>query len=57
MERVLAEIGKARVDALLVTTDPLLFAARGKILASAEAIQLPAIYGLREYAEGGGLVS
>jgi putative ABC transport system substrate-binding protein len=54
---VFAEIGRSRVDALLVTSDPVLFAVRAKIRANAETMHLPAIYGLREYVEGGGLMS
>jgi len=40
-----------------VTTDPLLFAVRDGILASDAATGLPAMYGLREYPDAGGLVS
>ena len=48
---------KARFDALLVTTDPLLFAVRDGILASVAATGLPAMFGLREYPDAVGLVS
>jgi len=56
-DRAFAEIGKASLHGLLVTTDPLLFVLRAKILVSVATMHLPAMYGLREFPDGGGLLS
>jgi putative ABC transport system substrate-binding protein len=46
-----------RVDALLVTTDPIFESQRHRIVALAAHHAVPAIYALREYAVAGGLMS
>ena len=56
-DRAFTEIQQAHVQALLVTTDPLLFVHRTRILAAVATMRLPAMYGLREFVDGGGLVS
>jgi ABC-type uncharacterized transport system substrate-binding protein len=48
---------KGRVDALYVATDPLIFGSRLRINALAQDQRLPTIYGSREYADAGGLMS
>jgi putative tryptophan/tyrosine transport system substrate-binding protein len=48
---------KDRADALYVATDPLIFSNRIKINAMAQTQQLPTIYGSREYADAGALMS
>ena len=48
---------KDRADALYVTTDPLIFSNRIRINAMAQTQQLPTIYGSREYADAGALMS
>jgi putative ABC transport system substrate-binding protein len=48
---------KERVDALLVGSDPMLFAQRGRIVDLAAKTRLPAIYEWREFSETGGLMS
>lgn len=46
-----------RVDALLVTTDPIFESQRHRIVALAAQHAVPTIYALREYAVAGGLMS
>jgi putative ABC transport system substrate-binding protein len=48
---------RERVDALLVTTDPIFESQRHRILALAAYHAVPTIYALREYAMAGGLMS
>jgi putative ABC transport system substrate-binding protein len=48
---------KDHADALYVATDPLIFSNRIKINAMAQIQQLPTIYGSREYADAGALMS
>jgi putative tryptophan/tyrosine transport system substrate-binding protein len=48
---------RERVDALLVTTDPVFESRRGRIVALAAHYAIPAIYALREYALAGGLMT
>ena len=48
---------KSRADALYVATDPLLFTNRIRINTLAQGVQLPTIYGSREYIDAGGLMS
>jgi putative ABC transport system substrate-binding protein len=48
---------KGRVDAVYVATDPLIFNNRVRINAMAKAERLATIYGGREYADAGGLMS
>jgi putative ABC transport system substrate-binding protein len=46
-----------KVDALLVTTDPIFESQRDRIIALAAHHAIPAIYALREYAVAGGLMT
>ena len=46
-----------RADGLIVVTDPLTWVRRPQIMALAAKARLPAVYELREYVIGGGLVS
>lgn len=48
---------KGRVDALDVVPDPLVQSQRNRITATALTARLPAIYGTREFADAGGLIS
>jgi putative ABC transport system substrate-binding protein len=48
---------RERVDALLVTTDPVFESQRDRIVALAANYAMPAIYALREYAVAGGLMT
>jgi ABC-type uncharacterized transport system substrate-binding protein len=48
---------RERVDALLVTTDPIFESQRHRIVALAAQYAVPTIYALREYAVAGGLMS
>jgi putative tryptophan/tyrosine transport system substrate-binding protein len=47
----------ARVQALIVLTDAVLYSQRGRIVALAAANRLPAMYFFREFVQEGGLVS
>jgi ABC-type uncharacterized transport system substrate-binding protein len=53
----LAAAAKAGVAGLLTLEDPLLLSARREIAARAIAVRLPVLYGAREFAEAGGLIS
>jgi ABC-type uncharacterized transport system substrate-binding protein len=56
-DRAFSMIIRGRVEALLVTTDPM-FAAQGTRLATLAARnRLPAMYGLRRHVEAGGLIA
>ena len=55
--RAFATLGGARVDALLVPGDTLLFTERQRVTALAREHRLPGIYSLREFTEAGGLMS
>jgi putative tryptophan/tyrosine transport system substrate-binding protein len=52
-----AAMAEQHLEALLVGTDPLLVNRRGEVLALAAHLGVPAIYGFREFAESGGLIS
>jgi ABC-type uncharacterized transport system substrate-binding protein len=52
-----AAMGSARVEALLVVADPILFAQRERIVDLAAQHGLPGIFEWREFAEAGGLLS
>jgi putative ABC transport system substrate-binding protein len=47
----------AAADALIVFDDPMLWSNRARIVALAAARKIPAMYGLREFADEGGLMS
>jgi putative ABC transport system substrate-binding protein len=56
-ERVFAEIAKERRQAFLVLADPVTFFHRGFLAELGVRHGIPTAYGLREYAEAGGLMS
>ena len=56
-ESVLAAASRIRADALLTLSDPLTIAHRAQILDFAAKNRLPAMYGLKDFAEAGGLIS
>jgi len=56
-DAVAAAIGGAGVEALLVGDGPTLNSARADIVAIVARLRLPAMYGFREFAEAGGLMS
>ena len=57
LDQALADVAKARVDALFVVSDPVLGFERKRIIDFATAQKLPGIYFWREFAEIGGLAS
>ena len=50
-------MGQERADALLVLADPMFFQQRARLANLAEKNRLPAMYGLREHVEAGGLMT
>jgi putative ABC transport system substrate-binding protein len=50
-------LANQRVEALVVSTDPLFTASRDRLAALASRYAIPAIYGRREFVAAGGLVS
>jgi putative tryptophan/tyrosine transport system substrate-binding protein len=57
LDVVAAAIGRARVQALFVSDGPTLNSARAEITAMVARLRLPAMYGFREFADAGGLMS
>ena len=57
LEAVAAVIGRANVGALFVGDGPTLNYARHAIAAMVASLRLPAMYGFREFADAGGLMS
>jgi putative tryptophan/tyrosine transport system substrate-binding protein len=57
LEGAFARIAAGRVQAVLVLADPMTFVHRRRVTELAARHRLPAVYGLREYAEAGGLMS
>ena len=57
LSAALDRIKQSRPDALVNLNDPFLFTARKRVVDSVEAMRVPAIYGYREYADEGGLIS
>jgi len=57
LEGLFAVMIAEHADALVVTDDPLAFTHRAKITDLANRHHLPAMYGLKEFAEGGGLMA
>jgi putative ABC transport system substrate-binding protein len=57
LDAVAAAIGRANVGALFVGDGPTLNSARAEIAAMVARLRLPAMYGLREFADAGGLMS
>jgi putative ABC transport system substrate-binding protein len=52
-----AAMGRERVEALLVVSDPMLFVQRERLVALAAKHRLPGIFEWREFVEAGGLLS
>jgi putative ABC transport system substrate-binding protein len=57
LDAAFQRLAQERVDALLITTDPIFESQRDQIVALAAHHAVPAIYALREYASAGGLMS
>jgi putative ABC transport system substrate-binding protein len=57
LDEAFASLGKIGADALVVPAEPFFDSQRDRIVALAARHALPAIYGLREYAVAGGLMS
>ena len=56
-EAAFAALVKQRVDGVLVLPDPVIFGPRNQLVRLAANNRLPAMYGLREFPEAGGLMS
>jgi ABC-type uncharacterized transport system substrate-binding protein len=56
-EGAFAAMVRERTDAVLVAQDPLFLSARSRVVSLATRHRLPTVYGNREYAEVGGLMS
>jgi len=52
-----ATIGRAGVEALFIGDGPTILSARADIIAMVARLRLPAMYGFREFADAGGLMS
>jgi putative ABC transport system substrate-binding protein len=57
LEAVFAQAASDGMQGLFVNQNPFFFARRAKVAALAASARLPAIYGYREFAEDGGLIS
>jgi ABC-type uncharacterized transport system substrate-binding protein len=57
LQKALNKIAQSAPDILLVLNDPFMFTYRKFIVDTAAHLRLPAVYGYREYAEDGGLIS
>jgi putative ABC transport system substrate-binding protein len=57
IDRAFDELASLRVDALIVTADPLFNNRRGQVVSLATGLALPAIYQWREFVLAGGLMS
>jgi putative tryptophan/tyrosine transport system substrate-binding protein len=57
LDGVAAAIGRANVGALFVGDGPTLMSARAEIVAMVARLRIPAMYGFREFADAGGLMS
>ena len=57
LQKALNKIAQSAPDILLVLNDPFMFTYRKFIVDTAAQLRLPAVYGYREYAEDGGLIS
>jgi putative tryptophan/tyrosine transport system substrate-binding protein len=57
IERAFQAAKAERADALIVFDDPVLWSHRGPIVALAAALQIPAMYGYRDFVGEGGLMS
>ena len=52
-----ASLAQSNADALVVTAEPFINSRRQQIVALAAGHAVPAIYGIREYSDAGGLIS
>jgi putative ABC transport system substrate-binding protein len=57
LDRVFAQAAREGMQALFVSQSPLFNSHRAEVAALAVRVRLPAIYGFREFAEAGGLMS
>jgi putative ABC transport system substrate-binding protein len=57
LDQALNAIVQSAVQMLLVLNDPFIFTHRKRIVESAAKSRLPAVYGFREFADDGGLIS
>jgi ABC-type uncharacterized transport system substrate-binding protein len=57
LDSIFPALARDGVDAVIVLRDAMFFAERRRIAASAVALQLPVIYGIREHVDDGGLIS
>jgi putative ABC transport system substrate-binding protein len=57
LDRAFAAITRERVDALLVLADPILALHQAQIVDFAQKSRLPAMYGIKDYAAAGGLMT
>jgi ABC-type uncharacterized transport system substrate-binding protein len=57
LKTAFATVVERRIEALVVSTDPLFLARRNQIIALAAHHAMPAVYGWREFAAAGGLIS
>ena len=57
IEASFAAASQGRAEALITVTDPLTIAHRARIVEFADRSRLPAMYGMRDFVEAGGLIS
>lgn len=57
LEAAQANIGRERLDALIVALDPVFLSLRSSVIETAAKIALPAVYPLPSFSEDGGLLS
>jgi putative ABC transport system substrate-binding protein len=57
LERAFRDAIKGHVDALVILRDPVLITNQARLLALAATARLPAMYGMRGFVDGGGLMS
>jgi putative ABC transport system substrate-binding protein len=57
IEQAFASAAGQRVDAIIVFDDPVLWSYRAQIVALTAARKIPAVYGYRDFVDGGGLMS
>jgi putative ABC transport system substrate-binding protein len=57
LDQALAVMPTGHPDALIVATDPMLFAHQARILEAVKMQRLPAIFGFRQFVAAGGLMS
>jgi putative tryptophan/tyrosine transport system substrate-binding protein len=57
LKRALENIRHSAPDVLIVLNDPFMFSLRKTVTESVRDLRVPAVYGYREYAEDGGLIT